>query len=166
MTTEEMNDLVAEVEAEEVAEAQATAEAEQQAQAEQLPQVAAADPGMVTLLTVLVRSVGGAICIRYRVSPLTDQEAGAIGGALADVAAQYDLGNLSPRAAAWLGLGIATAGVAIPRMDEYRKRAGSDDPSPADDAGGGDQAAPLPFKVPVVKPGKKGTLPGEAQADG
>ena len=79
------------------------------------------DPMIGLLLSELVDAIAGAITSRYRVSELTAEESATIGMAGATVLAQYDIAKLSPRSAAWLGLGIAVAGVAIPRVRQYRE---------------------------------------------
>lgn len=69
------------------------------------------------------QAIGGALGLmlnigfmRAGVPPLTEDEQGALGMAVADVAAQYDLGQMSPKTAAWLGLGMVTFGTIGPRV--------------------------------------------------
>jgi hypothetical protein len=76
---------------------------------------------MVQVCSVLVSAIGGVICSRADVAALTEQETAAVGGALANVAAQYDL-TMSPKTAAWLGLAVVVAGVALPRQKEIEAR--------------------------------------------
>lgn len=80
-----------------------------------------ADPMMAAILAEAVAVVGTIITSRFNVSPLAGAECVAIAEAGARVMAQYDLADLSPRAAAWIGLGIAIGGAALPRVKQYHE---------------------------------------------
>lgn len=67
---------------------------------------------------------------RAGVSPVNEQEQAALGQAAAMVAAQYDLAALSPKTAAWLGLGSVGVGVMLPRIAELQSRDDKPDASP------------------------------------
>lgn len=77
-----------------------------------------------------ISAIGAIITTRAGVDPLTQAECLSVGTAAAGVAMQYDLAKLSPRAAAWMGLGMAVVGVTAPRLEQYRKTIEAE-PAPA-----------------------------------
>ena len=104
------------------------------------------DPVLAQSCNMLVGIVGQILCARFRVSHLTPEEVAAVGGAAAQVAACYDLTLLDPKTAAWIGLGIATAGVVQPRwqtlqaMQEAARAVSEGSPGPTNGAGEGETA--------------------------
>lgn len=64
----------------------------------------------------LVKVMGGIICARADVAPLTDAECQGVGKALAGVAVYYLPTNGDPRLMAWVTLALAVGSVAAPRM--------------------------------------------------
>ena len=76
----------------------------------------------------LVAMVGGIICERYRVTPLSSAETQGLGSAIAGVAALYlPADMMDPITARWLALGGAVLAVTVPRLGQ-RKEA---EPAPA-----------------------------------
>lgn len=69
----------------------------------------------------LVQVVGGIICGRAGVSPLTPGELDSLGGALAGVAVYYLPTDGDPRFMAWATLALAVGAVAAPRVKEARE---------------------------------------------
>lgn len=69
----------------------------------------------------LVRIIGGLICGRAGVSPLSDNEVTAVGDALAGVAVYYLPTDGDPRLMAWATLALALGSVAAPRVREARE---------------------------------------------
>jgi hypothetical protein len=144
MSGEELEALAADVDqAEQV-------EAEQAAVADAAPVVSVpveSDPGLVPVIALAVKTVGNAICVRASVETLNDVEVSSLAEAFANVAAQYDLSRLDPKAAAWIGAGIAVVGVAAPRVAAY-------------------QAARAPMALHVDSDARRGSLGGEGEGDG
>lgn len=90
---------------------------------EDAPQRASMPSGAVKMIAANVASViGTMICTRARVDPLSPDEIEKLADASAELAAEYDLGNLSPRAAAWIGIGVAVFSVAAPRIEQVNAR--------------------------------------------
>jgi len=120
---------------------------EQAADSEPLPP--RPDPALAAILSSLVTSIGGIVTDRAGVDPLTAGEAAAVGEAGANVLSQYDLADMSPRAAAWVGLGLSVVAVALPRLEQYRKTVDAH-PAPPE----ADEPAPPPKggRVPKRKP--------------
>ena len=69
----------------------------------------------------LVQVVGGIVCGRAGVSPLTPGELDSLGGALAGVAVYYLPTDGDPRFMAWMTLALAVGAVAAPRVREARE---------------------------------------------
>lgn len=135
MSDAELNELAAEVTPE--PESDPTKNGSQSAATAAMPQEPADFLVLVCVQAVTV--VGRLVTRRAKVSDLTTEEAQEVGRAVATVAAQYDLSQLSPRAAAWLGLGIAVGSVALPRIEEASKTI-EGEPEPDTDAGAGEGA--------------------------
>jgi hypothetical protein len=62
----------------------------------------------------LVTVIGGIACARARVTPLEPGEVQALADAVAGVAEQYDF-DMSPKVAAWIGLGVTASAVIVRR---------------------------------------------------
>lgn len=62
------------------------------------------------VLVPVILTGGNIACARAKVTPLSQAEAAALSESLMKVAEQYDL-QMSPKAAAWIGLGITAAAV-------------------------------------------------------
>jgi len=103
--------------------AKAETEAPSPADVENAPPAALqADPELMQAAIVpLVRIVGEVLTARAKVSPLDDGEVRHLALALTNVAAQYQFA-MSPRAAAWLGLGFVSSAIIEKRSDEWRSR--------------------------------------------
>ena len=71
---------------------------------------------LVMVGTQLGGALGNLVCRRANVTHLMDHETRALGEAIANVLGQYDLGQMDPRAAAWLGLGMTVLGIAAARQ--------------------------------------------------
>jgi hypothetical protein len=69
----------------------------------------------------LVKILGGLVCGRAGVSPLSDHEVSAVGDALAGVAVYYLPTDGDPRFMAWATLALALGSVAAPRVREARE---------------------------------------------
>lgn len=77
--------------------------------------------GLVTIMQQVLGIIGGAICVRYEVPALTDDELKSLGTASGNVA-QFYMANPTPIQAAWIGLGMVGIGVAMPRVQVVRAR--------------------------------------------
>lgn len=77
------------------------------------------DPVLTAFLAQFWKVAGALVCSRFKVSALADQEVAQMAVASANVASHYSLPELSPRAAAWIGLGMTACAVALPRIQEY-----------------------------------------------
>lgn len=89
---------------------------------------------MVLACRMLVSSAGGIVCGRAKVAQLTPDEVAMLSEAAANLAAQYDLERIDPKAAAWIGLGLSVAAVVQPRLNQL----------------GGQEAAPAEAPVGYV----------------
>lgn len=100
---------------------------------------------LASVIAGAFRTVGDLVCARAGVDSITEREAAGVGEAAAKVAAFYDLGNVSPKVAAWIGLGFAVGGVALPRLQAAAKRPAvrAATAAPVDDRG-----APMPEPTP------------------
>jgi hypothetical protein len=97
----------------------------------------------------LVTVLGGILCGRAGVDPLSGEEANALGSAIAGVAALYLPADvMDPVTARWLALAGASAAIVLPRLGKRRETpAASSAPRPAVAAAydlRGDGGAPLP----------------------
>lgn len=63
-----------------------------------------------------VETIGAAMCERARVAPLEKPEVLGLSMALARLFVLYDFGNMDPKTAAWLGLGIMSTTIVLPRL--------------------------------------------------
>lgn len=82
----------------------------------------AADADLAGALTVFSLVAGNMICTACRVDPLSEAEAGQLGQAGAEVAKHYPGLEISPKAAAWFGLGMAGSAIITPRLAQYQAR--------------------------------------------
>jgi hypothetical protein len=92
--------------------------------------VAAPQAGVVIVARNVVTVVGNAVCRRAGVPALTPDETELLGGAVAELVRVYDLAQLDPRAAAWLGFGAAAFAVSAPRLAMIERRSRTE-PRPA-----------------------------------
>jgi hypothetical protein len=68
-------------------------------------------------------AIGGILCKRFDVPALDEPETEGLSMAIAQLAIVYDLGNMDPRTAAWLGMGMTVMGAAAPRIAIVQARA-------------------------------------------
>lgn len=92
--------------------------------------VAAPEAGVVLVARSATRAIGNVICQRCGVPLLNDLEAQAVGDAIADLLRVYDLTNMDPRTAAWLGFGTALFAVSMPRVAMVQSRPRREAPKP------------------------------------
>lgn len=116
---------------------------------------APASAELATAISAAVLMLGGAICAAAAVTPLDQAEADQLGQAAADVARHYPGLEISPKAGAWLGLGMTALAVAAPRIAEHAARTapqgGSQarqDGEPLADGPEGPPDAPAPLDAP------------------
>lgn len=102
-------------------EAQAEAPETPAGEAEVIPPQAPND-GLVFGCNALVTVIGGLVCSRAGVAPLSSAEVEAVGKALAGVAVYYMPADGDPRFMAWMTLALAIGSVAAPRVREARER--------------------------------------------
>ncbi len=77
--------------------------------------------GMAMLLAGSVLIVGNIICARAKVDMVSDEEAGALGGNVANMLRLYDFkGN--PKVVGWCLLGSTVAAITLPRLGQYQAR--------------------------------------------
>lgn len=85
----------------------------------------------------LVNVVGGIVASRTKTRPLEMPETKLLSDAVCEVLEQYDAGGvLSPKAAAWLGLGMAGLGIYGPRFKERGAPDGPINVTPMAEVGG------------------------------
>jgi len=89
---------------------------------------------LAAVLSPVCKGLGTLACRRAGVSGLRDDEADALGAALANLVDVYDLGPRDPKAAAWMGMGLTMAAIVAPRLEEKAAKidgegARHDDPS-------------------------------------
>lgn len=122
---ETLEELAAEAAGEAAGEAAAIADA-----APPPPPVAEASLELRGGCVGLVTMLGGILCARAGVKPLSAEEAEGLGAAIAGVAAIYlPADMIDPITARWLALGGAALAVVLPRLAE----AGMSAPKPAND---------------------------------
>jgi hypothetical protein len=89
-----------------------------------------ADPAiLLQAIAPLVRVVGAVVTTRAHVSALEEAEVGHLSQALVALAATYDF-TMSPRSAAWLGVGLVTAVIIEKRRTEWKMRKPATKPEP------------------------------------
>ena len=99
----------------------AAAEAQPEATAEPQVMTLAPSDGLRFGCRALAGVVGGIVCGRAGVSPLTPGELDSLGAALAGVAVYYLPTDGDPRFMAWMTLALAVGAVAAPRVREARE---------------------------------------------
>jgi hypothetical protein len=83
-----------------------------------------AEPGLelTGACVALVAMLGGIMCERFRVAPLSPAEVQGLGGAIAGVAALYLPSDMvDPITARWLALGGAVLAVTMPRIGQRKE---------------------------------------------
>ncbi len=70
----------------------------------------------------VAKVVGGVFCKRFGVPGLEPEEVLLAGGALAELVKVYNLAQMDPKTAAWLGVGVVGFALAAPRYEIYEKR--------------------------------------------
>ncbi len=79
-----------------------------------------ASPQIEAVLCSLIDILGQMAAARFKVDPVTPEEATAIAIPAGSLMVQYDV-QLDPKTTAWLGLGLGFAFVAGPRYVQYHK---------------------------------------------
>ena len=104
-------------------------------------------------ITVMAMMAGGVICTAAGVDPLEQAEAEQLGKAAAEVARHYPGLEISPKAAAWFGLGMTGFSIMGPRLAQYQARKAGEG---LEDAPGAPEEA---------KPGREGDADEPAPLD-
>lgn len=86
------------------------------------PPPGAPTEGLRFACSAMVKVLGGIMCARADVKPLSDAEASSVGDALAGVAVFYLPTDGDPRFMAWMTLALALGSVAAPRIREAKEK--------------------------------------------
>lgn len=104
---------------------------------------------LLQVVGMAVAAVGGIVCSRAGVTPLSGEEVGGLAGAVVKLAEVYNI-RTNPKAAAWIGLVGTSAMIAMPRLAEIEERrraeaaqAPENEPETAEAAPGGKTQADL-----------------------
>lgn len=171
MSEEELQQMADQAQAEEAAEDKAQHEAEIEVLTEE-PTVAVDTQGLQMIAVKGVGAIGGIGCRMAHVTPLEGGEVEALADCLVGLAEVYDLGNMSPKVAAWFNLGAVSVAVFASReklppvepANDDQADEESADPPPPQGYGDGETPSPPPpsRKRPAAKkPKGKGAKGGK-----